>query len=223
MRELSLFIDESGSDGLSDNYYLLTLVLHDQDDGLDSSILAYERALADKGVNNIPFHTSPLMNGKGQYAGLDFKVRKVMLGTFRVFFRHVPVKYHTFIYRTSEFDSLSKLASKMRRDLVNFLFDQLELFQSYDLVKVYYDNGQRSIADSLHAAIDYALSRNAVIYRATNPVDYRLSQVADYICTIEFTALKYSAHTSTATDEKFFGKWSDFKKGVLKEVRRKSI
>ena len=32
----------------------------------------------------------------------------------------------------------------MRRDLVNFLFDNLETFQSYDAVKVYYDNGQKS-------------------------------------------------------------------------------
>ena len=30
LRELSLFIDESGSDGLKEKYYLLTLVLHEQ-------------------------------------------------------------------------------------------------------------------------------------------------------------------------------------------------
>ena len=53
----------------------------------------------------------------------------------------------------------------MRRDLVNFLFDNLETFQSYDAVKVYYDNGQKSIAESLHMAVEYALSKNAVVYR----------------------------------------------------------
>ena len=30
MRELSIFVDESGSDGLSDLHYLLTVVMHDQ-------------------------------------------------------------------------------------------------------------------------------------------------------------------------------------------------
>ena len=30
MRELSIFVDESGSDGLSDRHHLLTVVMHDQ-------------------------------------------------------------------------------------------------------------------------------------------------------------------------------------------------
>ena len=37
------------------------------------------------------------------------------------------------------------------------------------------------------------------------------------------TAIKYAEHIATATDEKFFGKWSDFKKGILKETRKKLI
>lgn len=30
MRELSIFVDESGSDGLSDRHYLLAVVMRDQ-------------------------------------------------------------------------------------------------------------------------------------------------------------------------------------------------
>ena len=30
MRELSIFVDESGSDGLADRHYLLTVVMHNQ-------------------------------------------------------------------------------------------------------------------------------------------------------------------------------------------------
>ena len=135
----------------------------------------------------------------------------------------MPVKYRTFAYATKQFVSLDKLAGTMRRDLVNFLFDNLTDLQVYDVVKVYYDNGQHSIADSLHLAIEYALSKDAVISRSTQPSGYRLSQVADYICTMELAAIKYAEHMATATDEKFFGKWSDFKKGILKEVRKKLI
>ena len=40
MRELSIFVDESGSDGLSDRYYLLTVVMHDQSDSIADSIAA---------------------------------------------------------------------------------------------------------------------------------------------------------------------------------------
>ena len=106
---------------------------------------------------------------------------------------------------------------------MNFLFGNLAELQVYDAVKVYYDNGQHSIAESLHLAIEYALSKDAVIYRTAHSSEYRLSQVADYICTMEFTAIKYKEHAATSTDEKFFGKWSDFKKGILKETRRKLI
>ena len=223
MRELSIFVDESGSDGLSDRHYLLTVVMHDQSEDITNSIEAYEGALRAKGLPDIPFHASLLMNGKDLYSGLDLKTRKMLLGSFRVFFRHMPVKYHTIAYSTRQFTSLDKLAGTMRRDIVNFLFDNLAELQAYNAVKVYYDNGQRSIAESLHLAIEYALSKDAVIYRSAQPSEYRLSQAADYICTMELTAIKYADHAATATDEKFFGKWSDFKKGILKETRKKLV
>ena len=70
MRELSIFVDESGSDGLSDRHYLLTVVMHDQSENIANSIAAYEGALRAKGLPDIPFHASPLMNGKDQYSGL---------------------------------------------------------------------------------------------------------------------------------------------------------
>ena len=62
-----------------------------------------------------------------------------------------------------------------------------------------------------------------VVYRSAQPCEYRLSQVADCICTMELTAIKFAEHATTATDEKFFGKWSDFKKGILKETRKKLV
>ena len=119
MADLSIFIDESGADGLSSRYYLITLVLHDQSNTLSEGIGRYEAALANKGLPNIPFHASPLLNGHGQ--------------------------------------------------------------------------------------------------------DYRLSQAADYICTIELTELKYLSGTQTATDERFFGGHVKFKKGPLKEARAKRL
>lgn len=37
MRELSIFVDKSESDGLSDRHYLLTVVMHDQPDSIADS------------------------------------------------------------------------------------------------------------------------------------------------------------------------------------------
>lgn len=54
MRELSIFVDESGSDGLSDRHYLLAVVMHDQSDSIANSIAAYEGALRAKVLPDIP-------------------------------------------------------------------------------------------------------------------------------------------------------------------------
>lgn len=51
----------------------------------------------------------------------------------------------------------------------------------------------------------------------------RLSQVADYVCMMELATLRYRDGEPTPTDDKFFGTWCDFKKGILKEVRAKRI
>ena len=54
MSDLSLFLDESGSDNLRDTYYILALVLHDQADALADNIVRYELALRDKGLPDVP-------------------------------------------------------------------------------------------------------------------------------------------------------------------------
>ena len=40
---------------------------------------------------------------------------------------------------------------------------------------------------------------------------------------MELSALKYADKASTATDEKFFCSWSQFRKGILNEMRAKRI
>ena len=42
MRELSIFVDEAGQQDMSDGYYLLTLVLHDQSAPIGEHIEEYE-------------------------------------------------------------------------------------------------------------------------------------------------------------------------------------
>ena len=67
MADLSIFADESGSDDLKSKYFILILVLHNQENSISSSLLPYESALETKELPHIPFHTSPLLYGKDQY------------------------------------------------------------------------------------------------------------------------------------------------------------
>ncbi|MGN0077727.1 MAG: DUF3800 domain-containing protein [Coriobacteriales bacterium] len=223
MLEISLFADESGECGTESKHYLLTLVFHEQESSISQPVSIYESDLLAKGLPDIPLHTSPLMNGHDEYAGMDIQERKRLLQSFFTMLQHLPISYHTFSYRKSEFPATASLEARIRRDIVNFIFDNLDYLQRFDKVKVYYDDGQHVVTKALHDAVEYALSASAVMYKDGSPNDYRLAQAADLICTIELTALKYEAREATRTDDRFFGARGSFKKNWLKKIRKKRL
>ena len=67
------------------------------------------------------------------------------------------------------------------------------------------------------------LSKNAVVYKDAHPQDYVLSQVADFLCTIELTAIKFENHDETNTDLKVFGNVTEFKKGYLRHLHKMQL
>ena len=129
MKELSCFVDESGSDNLRDKHYLLALVLHEQSDPITHESERYEQSLRDKGLPDIPLHSGPLLTG---HEGMPLADRKRLPSSFRILFRNLPVRH---------------------------------------------------------------------------------------VC----AALRYRDGEPSATDEKFFGSWSQFKKGILREMRAKRV
>ena len=209
--------------GRKGRYYLLTLVVHDQSEGIADKVSRCEQSLASSDLPNIPFHSELLLNGHGPYEGIDLQTRKKMLYSFNVLVQRLPVSYRTFVYRRSEFEDLAKLTSRLKRDISGLLFDRLEFFQSFDEVKVYYDNGQDIVKQALDQSIGFVLSKGVVERRKTSMTDYRLEQAADYLCTIELAAVKYAAKEDGETYNKFFGGIGTFKKNWLKQARRKMI
>ena len=220
---LSIFADESGGQNGTSKYYLLTLVFHDQSKPIETLLSEYNQSLKTKNLPNIPFHASPLIYGKKDYKNVELAVRKQLFSSFFILVRKLPIRYKTFAYRRSELKDSTNFVAKLKRDLAVFLVDNLEYFQAFDHLKIYYDNGQQTITEALHGAIEYALSRNSIIYKETHPQDYRLSQAADFLCTIELTAIKYCNHDETNTDKKMFGNITKFKKGYLRHLRTKRL
>lgn len=220
MGELSIFIDESGDTGDS-RYYLVTLVFHEQSHDLRDALDRYDHLICDKRLSSIPMHLGPLLTGHREYEGLPVGVRKSHLSCFAMFAERVPFRYVTLAYEKRLYaESPDKLLVCIKRDLVTSLFDNLSYLQRFDKVKIYYDNGQSIVTEAVHKAVGYVLWKDVVVYRLVTPADYRLFQLADYICTLELTALKYQAHADTATDRMFFGQWGSFKKNYLKKLRK---
>ena len=222
-KELSIFVDESGDRGGRARYNLLTLVFHDQAESITEAVTGYEARLARADLPNIPFHSEPLINGHKDYANLGISQRKAMLAYFSSFVRRLPISYTTFAYRRSEFADLDKLTERMRRDISEVLLNHLGFLQSFDDVKVYYDNGQDIVKRALDRSISKVLSKGVVQRRKTSMTDYRLEQVADYLCTIELALVKYEAKEDGETYNKFFGGIGRFKMNWLKQARSKRM
>ena len=68
---LSVFCDEAGQQDMSAGYYLVTLILHDQEEHLFSAMEGYRRHLRESGLPDIPFHMVDLLQGHGDYELLD--------------------------------------------------------------------------------------------------------------------------------------------------------
>ncbi len=211
-KELSIFVDESGDRGGKARYYPLVLVFHDQADSIAEAVTGYEAKLARADLPNIPFHSEPLMNGHKDYEFLDIEQRKVMLAYFS-----------SFVYRRSQFEDPARLMERMGRDISSAMIEHLGFLQSFDDVKVYYDNGQDIVKQALDRSVGKVLSKGVVRRRKTSMTDYRLEQVADYLCTIELALVKYEAKENGETYNKFFGGIGSFKRNWLKQARGKQI
>ncbi len=164
------------------------------------------------------------MYGKAPYEHLGMDERKRILGCFEAFCRRTPFTCKTFVYLRKEVPSPEAFVVRFKRDLVVFLTDNLSYFQSFRHVKIYYDNGQQMITEALHGAIDFMFSKDAVLYRMASPKEYRLSQVADCVCMLELTDIKFRSGELTETDAKVFGtNYAVFKKNHMKFIRKKSL
>ncbi|MDO4404736.1 MAG: hypothetical protein Q4C09_06840 [Atopobiaceae bacterium] len=113
------------------------------------------------------------------------------------------------------------LAARMRRDIVNFAYDHLEWFQSFEKVPVYYDEGQQAVTSALHLAFDLILGEQVVEWRLISYQDYRLAQVADYLCSVELACMRYREGSYSRTYRKFYGQSQSFRRNFLKPARRK--
>ncbi len=208
---------------MSAGYYLLTLVLHDQSEPLGPTMADYKSGLRMSSLPDIPFHMVDLLQGHGDYEGMTLNDRKHLLTYFSVFVRKAPVSYKTFVYRRFDVSDMGSLSARMKRDIVDFIYDHLDWFQRYDQVPVYYDEGQQVVTRALHRAFDYMLPGGHVEYKRLRYQDRRLAQAADYFCSIELAAMRYEQGEETSTYLKFYGSRGAFKKNWLKQARRKLV
>lgn len=224
MNELSIFIDESGDAGPISKYYLVSLVLHEQNDPIQEQVSRYEKLLRDRSLDLIPFHFGPLLMGNDDYEWKGIYPRKQQLVTFANMCQRLPFKYICFSYeKRGALSTPQGLSDQIESDVERFLEGHLEYLQSFGKVKIYYDGGQSVVTRAIHSAIEAKLSKRATFFKNASPKAYVLSQVADYVCGIELIAIKFARNEQTKTDTEFFTGKRPFKKNYLSKLRKKLL
>lgn len=224
MKELSIFVDESGDFGEYDYrapFYIISMVLHDQSVGIDNDLKALENELANIGWPKHCVHAGPIIRSEEEYHGYDLKDRQKILMKMMTFIRRLDVQFKSIYIEKKHIEDSVEATGKLSKQLAAFIRDNYQFFCGYDVVKVYYDNGQVEVTRILSSVFN-ALLEN-VEFRKVMPADYRLFQVADLICTLKLTELKMENHQLSKSEVFFFNDERTLKKNYLKPLSKKEL
>jgi len=216
MKKLNVFVDESGHFDLYNKkspYYLFSLVFHEENKSIEEDIKYLDYRLSQMGYEGHGVHSGEILRNEKGYVLVPPKDRKALFLRLFNFTRKVPIEFQSFDFEKKRFrgeDGEARMQAAMARSLSRFLRDNQMYFNFFDVVTVFYDNGQYQITNLLNTV--FSIEVDNVKFKKVKPWDYRLFQVADMVCTIELLRLKRNAKTKSRTIENFF------KPGTLKRT-----
>ena len=224
MKELSLFVDESGDFGKFDDrcpYYITTLVLHEQDICINNNVqqLDQELSMCPLGIHTV--HSAPLIRREKIYNKLSIKERFDIFNKIFHFTRSVDIRYKNIIIDKKYIKTQMDMNNQISKQLSNFIRENLTYFQQFDKIFIYYDNGQWQLATVLVSVFSSWFDDNFE-YRTVQPSEYKLFQSADLICTLSLLEHKLNCTKKlTSSESCFFGSVRKLKINYLKKIKSK--
>ena len=223
MKELSLFVDESGDCGeyrYHSPYYIITMVFHDQNNDITDNIEKFNNELFLLAFDRKHcVHNGPIIRREPPYEHMDIKERRRIFNKMVAFTRQLNITFKCFHIEKKHITDTIEASGKLSKLLASFIRENYDIFLSYDKIKIYYDNGQIELTRILSSVLNALLPE--VEFRKVIPSEYRLFQVADLICSLELIRLKLESKTISKHELAFWGKESDFRKNYLKRVYQK--
>ncbi len=223
-KKLSIFIDESGDFGAYDShapFYLVTMVFHNQSTDIQQEIQKLEARIQSLGYGRHAIHTGPLIRREAIYKEDPMELRKRLFLSLHHFSRKLEIRYICVKIRKSECPDVIAMTARLSKAIADKLRACADFLAPFDRVVVYYDNGQMELTKILTSVFNTLYAN--VVFRKVRPVDYKLFQVADMICTMELLAEKGETSGFSHSEEEFFGSPRQFKKDYLKNIRRKQL
>lgn len=220
-RTLSIFVDESGSfdsSVVSSRFYLVSFVLHDQQNDIAPNICEISNQLSLLGFPDICIHVGPLIRHEEEFRRMDVHIRRQLFFRLLAFTLHAPIFSHTVSIDKRYCSSPAAMDRKLRTQMGEFLVTNESRLAAYDSIKVYYDNGQPQVQRMLKESF---ADLPVEFVNGVLPSRYRLFQVADLVCSAELLKLKMSNGIPlTKSESYFFSSLRTLKKNVLRPLER---
>ena len=223
MKELSIFVDESGDFGeyaKHSPYYIITMILHNQHEDISDNIMKLRNEFRNLGYEqDFVVHTGPLIRKEEIYCDMPPADRRAIFTKLFFFMLHTNIQYKSFIFDKREFEDSFKLEGRMAREISLFFRDNLRYFQAFDNIILYYDNGQKQITRMLNNILATELTNYSV--KRVLPKDYVLFQVADLICTLTLIDMKCQSGELNKSELAIFYSKRLLYKQFLRPIKRK--
>lgn len=222
MKELSIFIDESGDFGeysYHSPYYIITMVFHNQSSSIESEMEHLEKDLSYLSLSNHCLHTGPIIRKEENYSLMDIRERRRIFNKMVAFTKQIDIKYKCFYIEKKHIEDVVEATGKLSKQISNFIREHYHDFLDFDDVKIYYDNGQIEVSKILSSVFNAMLPE--VEFRKVAPSKYKLFQVADLLCTMCLIQLKMNNNQISKSELAFFGNIRDLKKNYLKPLSKK--
>ena len=222
MKELSVFVDESGDFGTYEPhspYYIVTLVFHDQSTDVSKNINQLNAKVSIMGLPNYTIHTGPLVRRECEYLYTPLLERKQIFNFLYNFTRTTDISYRSFIVEKRRLIEKIDLNAQLAKQLSAFLFMHMEEFMRYDRIVVYYDYGQMELTNILVSVFNAVLQN--VEFKKILPANYKLFQAADMLCTLELLAVKAKQKMLSKSELLFFTSEQNLYKSYLRAIYRK--
>ncbi len=99
MKELSIFVDESGDFGEYNHhspYYIITMVFHDQKNSIKEAMAILDNEFENMGLKKHCVHSGPIIRGEDEYRYMDMQQRRKIFNKMIAFIRRSEIEYHCF-------------------------------------------------------------------------------------------------------------------------------
>lgn len=222
MKELSVFIDESGDFGEyspHSPYYIITMVFHNQDTSINEALDHLEQELSYLSLTDHCIHTGPIIRKEENYTLMTIQERRRIFNKMVAFIRQIDIRYKCFSIEKKHMRDIIESTGKLSKLISSFIRDHYSEFLDFHDVKIYYDNGQVEVNKILSSVFHAMLP--AVEFRKVTPSQYKLFQAADLFCTIHLLQLKLNSNQLSKSECAFFGNIRDLRKNYLKPLSKK--